>query len=69
MGIPLRAEVLIQHRQGDVGQQRGNDAALGVPVSESLICRSADMTPAVRNVDQGQDAFVGDPQPHPIHDS
>ena len=49
VGIPLLAEVLVQHRQCDVGEQRRHDAPCGVPVTPSLTFPSADMTPAVRN--------------------
>jgi hypothetical protein len=33
--LPGRGEVLVQDAEGDVGQQRGEDASLGVPVMVS----------------------------------
>ena len=46
---PKRGEVLIEHAQGDVGQQRREDASLGVPVVVSFSCASLVRMPALRN--------------------
>jgi len=41
--------VIVEHRQGDVGQQRRQDPALGVPVVVFLATWSSPRIPALQN--------------------
>ena len=61
-------QVLIERRQGDVGQQRGQDAALrragvGVPVLAEL----GEHPGLEERLDQREHPLVLDPLPHPVH--
>ena len=59
--------MLVEHREGDVGQQRREDAALRgagdrVPVG-AILGEDAGLQ---ERLHQAQDASVSDPMPHPI---
>src|SRR5215204_94269 len=63
---PGGGEVVVQHTQRDVGQQRGQDPALrcaGIAVLEGL--RLGEDACLAERLDQRQDPFVDDPSPHP----
>jgi hypothetical protein len=64
--LPGLGEVIVEDRQGDVGQQRRQDAALGcahlrVPPHAVL----GEDTCAEERLDQPHDATISDPVPHP----
>jgi hypothetical protein len=60
--------VLIEHRQGDVGQQRGQDPALrGAGFG---VLRNAGLghdTGLQERLHQGEHTLVRHPKPHPVH--
>ncbi len=61
--------MLVENRQGDVGQQRRQDAALGgagvgVPV-DAVLGEDASFE---ERLHQTQDTFVSDPMSHPVHE-
>ena len=61
MGIPMIAEMLIQYRQSNIGQQRGDVSSLRGPcVDVPDLPRSGHDACFEELADQGQDAFVGD---------
>ncbi len=65
--LPGLGEMIVEHGQGDVGQQRRQDPPCGVPV---LVFRDAVLTedPGLQErLHQRQDAFVPDPSTHPVH--
>src|SRR4029077_15696819 len=68
--LPWPHQVLIEHRQNDVGQQRRQDAALRRSgVSVLAVAELGEYTGLEKRLHQAQYAFVLDPQPHPIQES
>ena len=60
-------QVLIEHRQGDVGHQRGQDAALRRAGVGVLALAELGEDPGLEErLDQRQHALVLDPRPHPV---
>ncbi len=65
---PHRVEVLVEHAQRDVGQQRGQDAALGCAgrgVFQSGVL--GEHAGFEKRLDQRQHAFVADTLSHAVH--
>lgn len=66
--LPLPGEMLIQHQQGDVGQQRRQDAALWGPGEGVAALAVLAQNPGLeKRLHQCQDAFVPDPLPQALH--
>jgi len=66
--FPWRVQVLIEHRQRDVGQQRRQDAALRCAGAGVLVVAEFGEDPGLEErLDQPQHTLVLDPQPDPVH--